>query len=108
MSQENHIYLIHCLDDISTVDMVDQGPRFGGSAKRMSVYDQHKAYIAASNDPSSPTYIKKLAAGPMESEDLKYMIGSFFIVDATLEEVHRFNRNDPFYINNVWDKVTNV
>lgn len=101
---ERCLYLIHCLDDISG-EMIEKGTRFGGSAKRLGVYLEHRAYLATTNDPASPNYIKKVAAGPMESEDQKYMIGSFFIVESTREEAEAFNRNDPFRINNVWDKV---
>ncbi len=97
------LYAIHCLDDISG-EMIDKGDRFGGSAKRMSNYADHKAYLATTNDPTLPNYIKKICAGPLESDDLKYMIGSFFIVEATREEAERFNQNDPFCKNHVWEK----
>jgi hypothetical protein len=32
-----------------------------------------------------------------ESECGKYMIGSCFLVEATREEVERFNQEDPFF-----------
>lgn len=32
----------------------------------------------------------------MVEEDDKYMIGSFFLVEATREEAQKFNENDPF------------
>lgn len=102
---ERALYIIHCLDDISG-EMIDKGARFGGSAKRFSVYADHKAYLAETSDPSSPKFIHKIAAGPIESDDKKYMIGSFFIVEATKEEAENFNRNDPFFVNQVWDRVS--
>eukprot|EP01033_Poteriospumella_lacustris_P018042 gene18042-12938_t len=86
--------------------MIDKGARFGGSAKRFSVYADHKAYLGETSDPSSPKFIHKIAAGPIESDDKKYMIGSFFIVEATKEEAENFNRNDPFFVNQVWDRIT--
>lgn len=103
--QEKALYIIHCLDDISG-EMIDKGDRFGGSAKRFSVYADHKAYLAETSDVTSPNYIHKIGAGPIESDDKKYMIGSFFIVEATREEAEKFNRNDPFHINGVWDRVS--
>eukprot|EP01033_Poteriospumella_lacustris_P004901 gene4901-3509_t len=102
---ERALYIIHCLDDISG-EMIDKGARFGGSAKRFSVYADHKAYLGETSDPSSPKFIHKIAAGPIESDDKKYMIGSFFIVEATKEEAENFNRNDPFFVNQVWDRIT--
>ena len=104
MSSEKALYIIHCQDDLSC-GMVDKGERFGGSVNRMSVYADHKAYLASTEDPSTPSYIRKIAAGPMETDDLKYMVGSFFIVEATREEAEAFNRNDPFSKNGVWKEV---
>lgn len=104
MAQQKYLYVIHCLDDLEC-GMEDKGARFGGSVKRHSCYAEHKAYQGATSDPSSPNYIKKIAAGPMESEDGKYMIGSCFIVEATREEAEAFNRNDPFTANGVWKTV---
>ena len=99
-----HLYIIHCLDDLSS-EFVDKGVRFGATQKRLAAYADHKAYLATTNDPSLPTYIKKIAAGPMESEDGKYMIGSCFIVEATRAEAEAFNQNDPFYKTGVWGQV---
>jgi hypothetical protein len=45
--------------------MVENGSRFGGSEKRLSIYKEHKAYQGSCNDPKSPSYIKKISAGPM-------------------------------------------
>lgn len=101
---EKGLFIIHCMDDISG-EMIDKGGRFGGSAKRFSVYGEHKAYLAVTSDSNSPSFIHKIAAGPLESDDKRYMIGSFFIVEATREEAENFNRNDPFFINGVWEKV---
>lgn len=105
MTDKKYIYVVHCLDDQSC-GMVDKGARFGGSELRMSVYDQHKAYMAETSNPESPNYIKKLGAGPMESECGKYMIGSMFILEATREEVDNFHQNDPFYAAKVWNHVS--
>jgi uncharacterized protein YciI len=84
------------------------GGRFGGSVKRMEHYDAHKAYGAMTADPTSPNYIQKLAVGPIESEDGRFMIGSILIVEATYEEALKFNTNDPFSIHKVWDQVSSV
>eukprot|EP01038_Epipyxis_sp_PR26KG_P004879 gene4879-6836_t len=99
------IYAIHCLDDLSC-GMVDNGARFGGSVKRIGNYAEHRAYMMETSDPNSPKYIKKVAAGPMESDDGKYMIGSLFLVECTRAEAEKFNREDPFTEGKVWEKVT--
>ena len=104
MSSEKALYIIHCQDDLSC-GMVDKGERFGGSTKRIGCYADHKAYLAQTSDPNSPNFIKKIAAGPMETEDLKYMVGSFFIVESTREEAEAFNQNDPFFKNGAWNQV---
>ena len=99
------MYVIHCLDDLSC-GMVDKGTRFGGSVKRMAVYAEHKAWQAETSNPDSPNFIKKIAAGPMESEDGKYMIGSNFIVESTRSAAEAFNKQDIFSITGVWASVT--
>lgn len=103
-SQNKSLFVIHALDDLSG-EMVEREGRFGGSAKRIALYPEHKAYVRRCNDPTSPCYIKKVCGGPLESDDLRFMIGSFFIVEGTREEVESFNRNDPFFVNGVWEKV---
>ena len=100
-----HMYLVHCLDDLSC-GMVDRGARFGGSAKRMAVYAEHKKYQGETSDPADPKYIHKIAAGPLESEDGKHMVGSSFILYCTREEAERFNQEDIFHKTGVWGKVT--
>jgi len=100
-----YLYVIHCLDDLSC-GMVENGTRFGGCEKRMSIYKEHKVYQGSCNDPSSPTYIKKICAGPMESEDGKFMIGSMFIVESTREAAERFIKEDPFSSVGVWKQVS--
>lgn len=99
-----HLYVIHCIDDQSC-GMVDKGVRFGGSVKRLSVYAEHKAWQGETSNPESPNYIKKIAAGPMESEDGKYMIGSMFIVESTRRAAEAFIEADPFKAAGVWERV---
>ena len=72
----------------------------------MGAYAEHKAWQGESSNPASTNFIKKIAAGPMESEDGKYMIGSMFIVDSTREEAEAFIDRDPFKAAGVWEKVT--
>mmetsp|Transcript_16838 Transcript_16838/g.25320 ORF Transcript_16838/g.25320 Transcript_16838/m.25320 type:complete len:136 (-) Transcript_16838:125-532(-) len=104
MSQERYVYVIHCLDDLSC-GMVEKGSRFGGSAKRIENYAEHKKYQVETANPESPNFIRKLSAGPLESEDGKYMIGSMIMVYGTREEVDTFYKNDPFYKENVWGQI---
>ena len=74
VSQE-FFYCIHCIDD-GTTELIDtKEGRFGGSAKRMQHYVAHKEYMKSTNDINSPNYIKKIAAGPLESDDGRFMIG---------------------------------
>lgn len=99
------LYVIHCLDDQSC-GMEERGARFGGSVKRLGVYAEHKAWQGETSKPESPHYIKKVAAGPMESEDGKFMVGSMFIVEATRAQAEAFIANDPFQAAGVWSQVT--
>ena len=105
VDKQKRLYIVHCIDDQSC-GMQEMGTRFGGSIKRLSVYAEHKAYQGETANPSSPTYIQKIAAGPMESDCGKFMIGSCFILYATKEEVERFNTEDPFYAAGVWEKIS--
>ena len=53
-------------------------------------------YQMATSKPENAEFITKITAGPMVEEDDKYMIGSFFLVEATREEAQKFLDNDPF------------
>jgi uncharacterized protein YciI len=105
MSVNRLMYIIHCIDD-PTCGLEERGIRFGGSVKRLSVYTEHRAYQGETSDPNSSKFIRKIAAGPMESDCGKYMIGSCFIVEATKEEATRFNQEDPFFAAKVWGQIT--
>ena len=102
------LYVIHCLDDQSCgmTEGAFGKKRFGGSIKRIGAYAEHKAWQGETSNPASTNFIKKVAAGPMESEDGKYMVGSMFIVEATREEAEAFIANDPFKAAGVWESVT--
>ena len=72
------LYVIHCLDDHNCFlePGAFQPPHgFGGSAKRMSVYAEHKAWQGETSNPQSPHFIHKVAAGPLESECGQFMVG---------------------------------
>ena len=104
MEERPLLYVIHCLDDQSC-GMEERGARFGGSVKRLSVYMEHKAWQGETSKPESPHFIKKIAAGPLESECGKFMIGSMFIVEATRKQAEAFIENDPFKAAGVWERV---
>ncbi len=71
----------------------------GALSKRMSVIDEHRKYLS-----SNP--IKTLVSGPLVNADGKTMKGSFFMVEADeLSEIQEFQRNDPLFKADVWDKV---
>jgi len=103
-AQPVYLYAIHCLDDQSC-GMEERGARFGGSVKRLSVYAEHKAWQGETSNPESPNFIKKISAGPLESEDGKFMIGSFFLVEATRAQAEAFIDKDPFKAAGVWERV---
>jgi len=80
-------YVIHCIDKDGMVD------------RRLELYDQHKAYLAAAD-------IKTVVSGPLVMENSETMIGSMFIVEAdTLAAVEDFNRKDPFNKAGLWGVV---
>eukprot|EP00640_Fibrocapsa_japonica_P004477 CAMPEP_0113943640 /NCGR_PEP_ID=MMETSP1339-20121228/26946_1 /TAXON_ID=94617 /ORGANISM="Fibrocapsa japonica" /LENGTH=127 /DNA_ID=CAMNT_0000948577 /DNA_START=119 /DNA_END=502 /DNA_ORIENTATION=+ /assembly_acc=CAM_ASM_000762 len=97
------LWLIHCVDDDSSP--LEDGETFGGSGKRMAVYAEHKVYQGATANPENPEYIRKLAAGPLLTDEGTHMIGSTFIVESTKEEAIAFNENDPFAKAGVWKSV---
>jgi len=41
----------------------------GGSVKRMDNYTEHKEYQMETANPESPSFIKKISAGPILSDD---------------------------------------
>lgn len=65
-----------------------------------------QAYQMQTADPSSPNYIRKIASGPTVSDDGTTMTGSFFLVEATREEIDVFIADDPFSAAGVWGSVT--
>jgi len=81
-------YIIFCKDKPNHVE------------KRLANYDAHKTYLG-----SNP--IKFLVSGPLVDEgDRETMLGSFFLVEAdNIEEVKKFNQNDPFYHANIWESI---
>ena len=68
--------------------------------KRMEVIDQHRKYL--STNP-----IKTLISGPLINESGDIMNGSFFMVEAdNIEEIKKFQFNDPIYKAGIWDEIT--
>lgn len=66
----------------------------------MTHYPEHKEYQAATSKT-----VKKIAAGPLLSDDGEIMVGSCFILDVqSRKEAENFIFNDPFYIHGVWNK----
>jgi uncharacterized protein YciI len=80
-------FTVYCLDHEGMVD------------RRRENYDAHKAYLA-----TSP--VKTLMSGPLLASDGETMIGSFFLYEAdNIEEVVKFNREDPFNKAGIWGSV---
>ncbi len=68
--------------------------------KRMEVIDEHRKYL--STNP-----IKTLISGPLINEEGDIMNGSFFMVEAdNIEEIKKFQFNDPIYKAGIWDEIT--
>lgn len=99
-----YLYVIHCLDDPSC-GLEERGTRFGGSVKRLSVYAEHKAWQGETSNPASLHFIKKISAGPLESECGNFMIGSMFIVESTRKAAEAFIEGDPFKAAGVWERI---
>jgi uncharacterized protein YciI len=67
--------------------------------RRLFHYDAHKAYLA-----TAP--VKMVMSGPLLAADEETMIGSFFLYEADdIDEVVRFNTNDPFNEAGIWKSV---
>ncbi|KAG5187116.1 YCII-related [Tribonema minus] len=103
---DKRLYVITCVDDQSCGPADPPAEPRSGSAKRIGIYAEHKAYQASTADPDSPNFITKITAGPMVTDDGKYMVGSSFIVEGTREQVEAFYKNDPFYKAGVWASIT--
>ena len=68
--------------------------------KRMDVIDEHRKYLS-----SNP--IKTLISGPLTNLSGNLMNGSFFMVEAeNIEEIKKFQYNDPIYKAGIWGKIT--
>lgn len=80
------LYSIHCLDHADKLQT------------RLDNYDAHRAHL-------NSTTITIVLAGPIAGDDGETPIGSVFIVDvAERAEAEAFNRADPFYQLDIWDK----
>jgi hypothetical protein len=81
-------YIIHCLDKPNSVE------------KRLAHYDAHKEYLS---DPP----VRIVISGPLLADDNETMIGSCFLIEAdSLDAVTAFNRNDPFFAVDLWDRIS--
>mmetsp|Transcript_4615 Transcript_4615/g.7587 ORF Transcript_4615/g.7587 Transcript_4615/m.7587 type:complete len:115 (+) Transcript_4615:1066-1410(+) len=101
---QRQIYAVSCIDDVrgGLQPAAENGnaiSSLGGSSNRLHNYAAHKRYQHGTSDVSSPhhKYIRKLMAGPLLSDDGKYMIGSCFILEGTRQEVEDFIECDPFH-----------
>ena len=82
------LFAIHCLDHPDKLQT------------RLNNYDAHRAHLNSTNLPI-------VLAGPVAADDGETPVGSLMVMDApSRAEVEAFNRNDPFYRLDVWDKST--
>lgn len=80
-------YVVHCVD------------HDGAAEKRLSLYEDHKAYLAAAD-------IKTVISGPLLGDDGETMVGSCFVLEAdSRAEVEAFNQADPFAKAGLWKEV---
>lgn len=81
-------FVIQCLDG------VDRLPQ------RLEHRPAHKAYLAGRR---SDIHL----SGPLVADDGETMIGSLFVIEAPdRAAAEAFNRDDPFSLHGVWEKVT--
>ena len=81
------LYSIHCLDHPEKLQT------------RLDHYPAHREHLNTAT-------VQIVLAGPITAEDGETPIGSVFIVDAANRaEAKIFNRADPFYRLDVWDKT---
>ena len=72
----------------------------GALPVRLSLYDAHKAHLAAAT-------VGMVISGPLLAEDGETMIGSLFVIDAEdRAEVEAFLAADPFHRGGVWAEVS--
>ena len=65
---------------------------------RLKIIDEHRAYLSTNT-------LKTLISGPLTDKEGN-MNGSFFMVEAdNEEEIRVFQRNDPIFKANIWDKI---
>jgi uncharacterized protein YciI len=80
------LYSIHCLDHADKLQT------------RLDNYAAHRAHL-------NNATLTIVLAGPIAADDGETPVGSVFIVDvANRAEAEAFNRNDPFYQLDIWDK----
>jgi hypothetical protein len=74
----------------------------GIAEKRKAVHAQHIAHVK-----SVATYgIAVVAGGPLVNDDNSGSIGSMMLLEAPdRAAIEKFNRDDPFHKNGIWDKV---
>lgn len=81
-------FAIHCRDAEGALPM------------RLSLYDAHKAHLAAAT-------LGMVISGPLLAEDGETMIGSLFVIDAEdRAAVEAFVAADPFQRGGVWAEVS--
>ena len=77
--------------------------RPGALPNRLAHYDAHKAFLS----DTTAHGVQIVMSGPLVADDGTTMIGSLFLLEAAdRETVERFNRADPFYAADVWERVT--
>ena len=71
----------------------------------MEAYKVTQSYQTETATPGSSNFIKKIASGPLLTDDGRHMIGSLLIVESTRAEAESFAYNDPFHAIGVWSSV---
>jgi uncharacterized protein YciI len=75
----------------------------GALPKRLEAGDAHRAHIAGAGSYG----VKIVISGPLVKDDGETMIGSLIVIEAANREAaERFNKDDPYSLAGVFEKVT--
>jgi hypothetical protein len=98
------IWHVQCWDDKGDGSTLPDplGSGRSGYNKRIENYEAHKKYQGAAKDIVG---LRKIASGPMVTDDGLTMHGSAFVLEGTRDVIESFLHNDPFYTSGTWSQV---
>eukprot|EP00475_Leptophrys_vorax_P041979 TRINITY_DN79151_c0_g1_i1.p2 TRINITY_DN79151_c0_g1~~TRINITY_DN79151_c0_g1_i1.p2 ORF type:complete len:134 (-),score=38.51 TRINITY_DN79151_c0_g1_i1:116-517(-) len=108
------IWAVRCIDDES-MDFISPPagapqppPGAPGLCRegRIAHTIEHKEYQAEVAAKEAELGLRKIASGPLVSDDGERVTGSQFLLQGTRKAVDTFVESDPFFRNKVWTTVT--